>query len=117
MLLGWEDGCDEGSVDGSLDGCEDGWLDGWNEMDEITLAYAISIHKSQGSEFSTVIVVLLSQHYLMLQRNLLYTAVTRAKNLCVMVSNNKAIGMSVRNNNIKNRNSRLAERITEGLKT
>ena len=83
-------------------------------MDEITLAYAISIHKSQGSEFSTIIVVLLSQHYLMLQRNLVYTAVTRAKKACILVSNYKALGNSVRNNKIKDRYSWLAERIRSG---
>ncbi len=88
---------------------------GWNEMDEITLAYAISIHKSQGSEFSNIIVVLLSQHYLMLQRNLVYTAVTRAKKTCILVSNYKALGISVRNNKIKDRYSWLAERIRSGI--
>ena len=90
---------------------------GWNELDESSLAYAISIHKSQGSEFSTVIVVLLSQHYMMLQRNLVYTAVTRAKETCVLVSNFKALGISVRNNKIKDRYSWLAERIKSGSKT
>ena len=89
---------------------------GWNEMEEITLAYAISIHKSQGSEFSYIIVVLLSQHYLMLQRNLVYTAVTRAKKACILVSNYKAMGISVRNNKIKYRYSWLAERIRAGVK-
>jgi exodeoxyribonuclease V alpha subunit len=89
---------------------------GWNELDEITLAYAISIHKSQGSEFSIIIVVLLSQHYLMLQRNLVYTAVTRAKDACVLVSNYKALGISVRNNKIRYRYSWLAERIRSGSK-
>jgi exodeoxyribonuclease V alpha subunit len=88
----------------------------WNEMDEITLAYAISIHKSQGSEFPIIIVVLLPQHYLMLQRNLVYTAVTRAKEACVLVSNYKALGISVRNNKIKYRYSWLAERIRLGSK-
>ncbi len=89
---------------------------GWNETDEITLAYAISIHKSQGSEFPIIIVVLLPQHYLMLQRNLVYTAVTRAKEACVLVSNYKALGISVRNNKIKYRYSWLAERIRLGSK-
>lgn len=84
----------------------------WNDMDEISLAYAISIHKSQGSEFSAIIVVLLPQHYMMLQRNLLYTAVTRAKKACVLVSNYKALGISINNNKIKDRNSFLAGRIS-----
>jgi hypothetical protein len=67
----------------------------WNEVDELSLAYAISVHKSQGSEFPAVVLPLVPAHYLMLQRNLLYTAVTRARSLCVLVGSRKAISMAV----------------------
>ncbi|MFC1854702.1 ATP-dependent RecD-like DNA helicase [Candidatus Dependentiae bacterium] len=68
-----------------------------SELDELVLAYAISIHKSQGSEFDAVIIPLFSQHYIMLQRNLLYTAITRAKKLCVLIGEPKAVAMAVKN--------------------
>jgi len=67
------------------------------EVDEIELAYAISIHKSQGSEFPAVVVPVLTQHYVLLQRNLLYTAVTRGRRLVVLVGARKALAMAVRN--------------------
>jgi len=65
-------------------------------LDELSLAYVLSIHKSQGSEFPCVVIPLHTQHYLMLQRNLLYTAVTRGKKLVVLVGTKKALGMAVR---------------------
>jgi len=74
-------------------------------------AYAISIHKSQGSEFPVVVIPLLMQHYMMLQRNLLYTAVTRARKLVVLVGDKKSIAMAVRNNKIALRNTYLKERL------
>ncbi|MBE0687537.1 MAG: ATP-binding domain-containing protein, partial [Anaerolineaceae bacterium] len=74
-------------------------------------AYAISIHKSQGSEFPVVVIPLLMQHYMMLQRNLIYTAVTRARKLVVMVGDRKSIAMAVRNNKIEMRNTLLKERL------
>ncbi len=67
------------------------------ETDQLTLAYAITVHKSQGSEFPAVVIPLLNQHYMMLQRNLLYTAMTRARKLLVLVGSRKAISMAVRN--------------------
>ncbi len=67
----------------------------FNELDELVLSYAITIHKSQGSEYPCVILPLHTQHYMMLQRNLLYTAVTRGKRLVILVGNNKAIAMAV----------------------
>ena len=79
----------------------------YNEMDEIVHAYAISIHKSQGSEFPVVVIPLLTQHYMMLQRNLLYTAITRARKLVVLVGSKKAIAMAVKNNRPALRNTRL----------
>jgi len=83
----------------------------WSEMDELAHAFAVSIHKSQGSEFRAVVVPLLTQHYMMLQRNLLYTAVTRAKQLCVLVGTRKAISIAVRNAKVAQRFSGLATRL------
>jgi exodeoxyribonuclease V alpha subunit len=68
----------------------------FGDLDELALAYVLSIHKSQGSEFPCVVVPLHTQHYMMLQRNLLYTAVTRGKRLVVLVGTKKALGMAVR---------------------
>jgi exodeoxyribonuclease V alpha subunit len=79
------------------------------ELDELELAYAISIHKSQGSEFPVVVIPLLTQHYMMLQRNLLYTAITRARQKVVLVGSKKAIAMAVKNDKTAQRNTRLAE--------
>lgn len=83
------------------------------QLEELVHAYAISIHKSQGSEFPVVVIPLLMQHYMMLQRNLVYTAVTRARKLVVMVGDRKAIGMAVRNNKISQRNTHLKERLQD----
>jgi len=82
------------------------------QLDELVHAYAVSIHKSQGSEFPAVVIPILTQHYVMLQRNLLYTAVTRARRLVVLVGDRRAIGIAVRNNRIAHRNTRLAELLT-----
>lgn len=79
-----------------------------SELDQITLSYAISIHKSQGSEFPVVVVPLLMQHFIMLQRNLLYTAVTRAQKMVVLVGNRQAIDTALRNNRTTKRNTMLA---------
>lgn len=84
------------------------------ELDELVHAYAISIHKSQGSEFPAVVIPILTSHYMLLQRNLLYTAVTRAKRLVVLVGQPKAIAMAVRNNKVAERFTGLAERLTDG---
>jgi len=83
----------------------------WVEADEVQHAFAVSIHKAQGSEFVAVVVPLLTQHYMMLQRNLLYTAVTRAKSLCVLVGARKAIGIAVKNAKVAQRWSGLGVRL------
>ncbi|MHB1356149.1 MAG: SF1B family DNA helicase RecD2 [Anaerolineae bacterium] len=85
----------------------------WSEVDELLHAFAISVHKSQGSEFPVVVLPILTQHYVMLQRNLLYTAITRAKKLCVLVGTRQAIAMAVRNNKTQHRWSGLADRLPD----
>jgi len=85
----------------------------FSEVDEIVLAYAISVHKAQGSEFPAIVMPIITQHYVMLQRNLLYTAITRAKQLCVLTGNFKAISIAVKNNQVTQRLSRLANRIKD----
>ena len=81
------------------------------ELDEIGLAYAISVHKSQGSQYPAVIMPIHPQHYLMLRRNLLYTAITRAERVCVLVGTKAALQQAVRNQDERKRLSRLAERL------
>lgn len=83
----------------------------WGETDSLTLAYAISVHKSQGAEYPVVVLPVMTQHYMMLQRNLLYTAVTRAKKMVVLVGTRKAIGIAVKNNTVAKRYSALAWRL------
>ena len=80
-----------------------------DEMDEISKAYAITVHKSQGSEFPAAVILLLNQHYLMLQRNLLYTAMTRAKKLLVLIGGEQSIEMAVRNIRTEIRYTRFPE--------
>jgi len=83
-------------------------------LDELTHAYCISIHKSQGCEFRAVVIPLMTQHFIMLQRNLVYTALTRAREICVFVGMPGALSIAVNNNEAFHRNSRLAERICAG---
>lgn len=83
----------------------------FGELDEVSLAYAITIHKSQGSEFPAVVIPLATQHYLLLQRNLVYTGVTRGKQLVVLVGQPKALGLAVRNNRTEQRFSGLLARL------
>ena len=85
----------------------------YSDLDEILLAYAISVHKSQGSEYPAVVFPILSQHYMLLQRNLIYTAVTRGKGLVVIVGSKKALSIGIRNDKIKMRYTFLKERIGE----
>jgi exodeoxyribonuclease V alpha subunit len=85
----------------------------FGDLDEIALAYVLSIHKSQGSEFPCVVIPLHTQHYMMLQRNLLYTAVTRGKKLVVLVGTKKALGMAVRRQDTAQRFTALKKRLQE----
>lgn len=87
-----------------------------SELDELTLAYAISIHKSQGSEFPAVIIPLFMQHFMLLQRNLVYTAVTRAKKLCIVIGQTKALAIAIKNNKGIERITFLKEFLTSELK-
>ena len=82
-----------------------------SELDELVLAYAATIHKSQGSEYPIVVIPILMNHYVMLQRNLLYTGITRAKKILVLVGTRKALGYAVRNVTVENRNTMLSDRI------
>lgn len=81
------------------------------DLEALSLAYAMTIHRSQGSEWDAVVVVLTTQHYVMLARNLLYTAITRAREFCAIVGTRKAIAMAVRNHKVGERHSALKERM------
>ena len=82
-----------------------------SELDELTLAYATTIHKSQGSEYPIVVMPVLMTHYVMLQRNLIYTGITRAKKICVLVGQTKALAYAIHNMKVLKRNTRLKERL------
>ncbi len=81
----------------------------FGELDELVLAYAITIHKAQGSEYPAVVIPVTTQHYPMLARNLLYTGVTRGKRLVVLVGQRKALGIAVRGEQTRRRWSKLRE--------
>ncbi|MTJ94203.1 MAG: ATP-dependent RecD-like DNA helicase [Desulfovibrio sp.] len=83
----------------------------FDELDEIAPAYAISIHKSQGSEYPAVVIPVMMQHYVLLQRNLIYTGVTRGKKLVILVGESRALHMAVKNNKTRKRFTRLAQRL------
>ncbi len=85
-----------------------------NELDELVLAYATSIHKSQGSEYPAVIVILHTQHYKLLQRNLLYTAITRGKQLVIVIGSSRAVNIAIRSNQVRERRTTLRERLQQG---
>ncbi len=82
-----------------------------DELADVTLAYAVSVHKAQGSEYQAVIMPLLTQHFIMLQRNLFYTALTRAKKLSVVIGSHKALWIAIKNDKPVKRNSRLGEKL------
>ena len=87
----------------------------WSDVDELTLAYVVSVHKAQGSEFPAIVMPIVTQHYTMLQRNLLYTAITRASKLCVLAGSRRAIGMAVRNNKVAHRFTALGWRLGKAV--
>ena len=84
----------------------------YSEIDEIVMAYAISAHKSQGNEYPVIVMPILTQHYMLLQRNLLYTGVTRGKKLVILVGTKKALAIAIKNNKPQQRYTLLRERLT-----
>lgn len=100
---------DDQEVTISFDGREVAY--GFADLDEIVLAYAISVHKSQGSEFPAVVIPILTQHFILLQRNLIYTAVTRGRSLVVMVGTRKALAIAVKNDKTQRRFTNLRYRL------
>ncbi len=82
-----------------------------SELDELVLAYAVTIHKSQGTEFPVVVMPITMKHYVMLQRNLIYTGITRAKKICVMVGTTNALAYAVHNQTVSKRNTKLKDRL------
>jgi exodeoxyribonuclease V alpha subunit len=103
---------DESTLTVSFDGREVEYEFG--ELDELVLAYATTIHKAQRSEYPAVVIPLMTQHYVMLARNLLYTGVTRGKRLVVLIGQRKASGMAVRNAGSRRRWSKLREWLRSG---
>jgi exodeoxyribonuclease V alpha subunit len=87
----------------------------FNEAEQLVLAYASTIHKSQGSEYPCVIMVMLNEHSVMLARNLLYTGITRAQKLCILISNRRAVQAAVNNNRVARRFSALAQRLRDRI--
>jgi exodeoxyribonuclease V alpha subunit len=87
----------------------------FGDLDELALAYAASIHKSQGSEYPVVVIPLAMQHYQLLERNLLYAAVTRGRKLVVIIAGAKALRMAVKRRESQRRITRLGERLREGV--
>ncbi|MDD5095159.1 MAG: ATP-dependent RecD-like DNA helicase [Dehalococcoidia bacterium] len=81
------------------------------DLDELVLAYAISVHKSQGSEYPAVVIPMLTQHYIMLQRNLLYTALSRARKLVVLIGSRTAVALAIKNDRVQRRYTRLSDRL------
>ncbi|NDJ86688.1 MAG: ATP-dependent RecD-like DNA helicase [Chloroflexi bacterium] len=101
--IGWVKALDmnEHTMDVEIDGRIVNYA--WLECDELTHAYAISVHKSQGAEYPVVVLPVMTQHFMMLQRNLLYTAITRAKSMVVLVGTRKAIAIAVKNDKVAQR--------------
>jgi exodeoxyribonuclease V alpha subunit len=100
---------DEGELVVAFDGRDVSY--GFGELDELVLAYATTIHKSQGSEYPAVVIPLVTQHYMMLARNLLYMGVTRGKRLVVLVGQRKALAIAVRNQGTRRRWAKLREHL------
>jgi len=85
------------------------------DLSQLTLSYAVSVHKSQGSEYPAIIVPILTSHYIMLQRNLLYTALTRAKKLAILIGDKKALAIAIKNNKVAKRYTKLIERLNKKM--
>ncbi len=85
------------------------------ELDELTLAYSISVHKAQGSEYPAIVVPVVNQHYMLLQRNLIYTAITRAKKLAILIGNKKALAMGIKNKGLIKRYTNLLYRLRDSF--
>ena len=109
--IGFIDSIDtsDNSVEIVMDGSYVGYE--FSELDDLMHAYCISTHRSQGSEYPAVVMPILTQHYMMLQRNLLYTAITRAKQLVILVGTRKALHIAVNNNKVAERHSGLLARL------
>ena len=110
--LGWVTGVDHAAGRIAVSFEETGVDYDFSELDELQPSFAMTVHRAQGSEFPAVVVPLLTQHYPMLQRNLLYTAITRGRRLVVVVGSRKALAMAVRNDRPGERNSMLGERLS-----
>ena len=110
--LGWVTGVDHAAGRVAVSFEETGVGYDFSELDELQPSFAMTVHRAQGSEFPAVVVPLLTQHYPMLQRNLLYTAVTRGRRLVVVVGSRKALAMAVRNDRPGERNSMLGVRLS-----
>ena len=82
-------------------------------LHNVELAYATTIHKSQGSEFPIVVMPVTMKHFVMLQRNLIYTGITRAKKICVLVGTTKALAYAIKQNTVSKRNTKLKERLND----
>jgi exodeoxyribonuclease V alpha subunit len=106
---------DEGELTVDFDGREVSYLFG--ELDTLVPAYAVTIHKSQGSEYPGVVIPIMTQHYAMLQRNLIYTGITRGKKLVVLVGQSKAVAIAVKNVTGRQRWSKLNEWLSSSLAT
>ena len=105
--------CEEDAGEVQIDFEDRSVLYGLEEADDLVLAYAATVHKSQGSEYPAVVMPILPQFFVMLQRNLLYTAVTRARQILILVGDPKSLARAVKNVDVARRNTRLAERIRE----
>ena len=110
--LGWVAGVDHTAGRVAVSFEETGVDYDFSELDELQPSFAMTVHRAQGSEFPAVVVPLLTQHYPMLQRNLLYTAITRGRTLVVVVGGKRALAMAVRNGRPGDRNSMLGIRLS-----
>lgn len=104
-----KDGLEDSTLTVDYDGREVTYE--FSELDELSLAYATSIHKAQGSEFPAVVIPVALQHYMLLERNLLYTGVTRGKKLVVLIGQKKALAMAVKDQRSRKRITKLSERL------